>query len=553
MSSTACPAGTLRRPLGWWPAAAEAAIRSRAGYWLAVALVAALVLSPLAFMPLARDQSLFAYSGQVILAGGAPYRDVFEQKGPATHYLFAALVALGGNSQLAIRGFFYLVLVGSVLLGAGFARRVAGPSAGFAAAVAASCALLQGDWGASWQTGQIEDLLLFLSWAALAVALEPALLARGWRPWAWGMLWGLAVALKPTAVLPAALMTLVLTWYTARRTGWPSAAAFLVRATLGGALPVALVLAAVFHQGAWPWFWEQVVQHNMLVYAKAYRRPWQAVVMLLDPRWSRLEMLALLALGYCRIRDSWTWQLLGWLLLGHYGAVVWQGKFWPYHWTPAVATLAVVAGVGIDRMVRLVFRASRWRHWPIATGALLGLLGLLAGTVDVPSLVRTAQQMRLFVFGHGNMELFRALYPVGAASYQSTRPAADYLAEHTPPGEAIQVWGHECLLYFLSGRRAASRFAVNRPLCQRKNPRMKQWRREFLRQMEQSPPYYFVVVHQDGVPQFPRGSDRELARFPALKAWLRRNYRLERRFEYFSLYRRLPAPRSGHFGRNGEE
>ena len=515
---------------GWWPAV---------GYWGGLVLLVLAILSPLVFMPLARDQALFAYSGQVILQGGAPYRDVFEQKGPATHYLFALVVAVGGNSQVAIRGFFYLVLAGAVLLGAGFARRMAGPEAGLAAAVAAAFALLQGDWGTPWQTGQVEDLLLLLSWLALAVVLDRDKAFRAWRPWAWGVLWGLAVALKPTAVLPAAVMTLVVAWHASRNEGLGAAALWLVKATVAGCVPVGLALGAVAYQGAWPWFWEQVVEHNVRVYAKVYRRPWQAVVMLLDPRWSRLELLALLALGYRAIRDRWLWQLLGWQLLGHYGAVVWQGKFWPYHWTPAVATLAVLAAVGIQRMVRLVLRAGgrgRGRTW--ACWGLIAALGLLAGTVDVPSLVRTGQQMRLLVLGHRNAELFRAPYKVGAGAYQYTLPVAQYLAEHTRPSETIQVWGHECLLYFLSQRRAASRFATNRPLCQRKNPRYRQWRREFLQHLRQRPPRYFVVVRRDGVPQFPRGSDRELKQFSELQQWLQAHYRLERRFEYFWLYRR---------------
>ena len=65
-------------------------------------LVCGCVLLPGLFYPLARDQGLFAYSGQVILDGGVPYQDLYEQKGPATHYTFALALALFGESVLAM-------------------------------------------------------------------------------------------------------------------------------------------------------------------------------------------------------------------------------------------------------------------------------------------------------------------------------------------------------------------------------------------------------------------------------------------------------------------
>ncbi len=506
--------------------------------WAALLGTSAVVLSPLIFMPLARDQGLFAYVGQVILQGGMPYRDVFEQKGPATHMTFAAVLYLGGETQLAVRGFFYLVALGSVGLGSALAWKLAGPWAAWATACVMSFALLQGDWGTPWQTAQVEDLLLLIALATLLLVVSGPKHLKSWHGWAWGSLWAWAVALKPTAVLPAAVLTVPVAWELLRHRGAKPLVRWLLASALGATAVALPLLAWLWRGGALEACWNQVVLHNWQVYARGYRKPYEALTMLLDPRWSRMELLALLALGYRRIRDCRLWRLLGWWLAAHYAVVIWQGKFWPYHWTPAVGILSIAAGVGVARMAQLVARAclGQVRSGTVALG--IGGLGLLVGTVDVPSWVRTAKEV-VRLWGHGELDLYRARFRVGAAPYEQTWPVAQYLAQHTAPGERIQVWGHECLIYFLSGRRAATRFAFNRTLCRRGHPRVEKWRREFLAQLAQNPPTYFVLVHQDGVPQFPRGSDRELEEFPELKRWLANHYKTERCYEYFTLLRHM--------------
>ena len=37
------------------------------------------------------DQALYAYVGEQIRAGGLPYRDAWDQKPPAIHFLYAGL------------------------------------------------------------------------------------------------------------------------------------------------------------------------------------------------------------------------------------------------------------------------------------------------------------------------------------------------------------------------------------------------------------------------------------------------------------------------------
>jgi hypothetical protein len=53
-----------------------------------------LVRVPSLVQPAGADQGLYAYVGQRILDGGLPYRDAWDQKPPAVHFVYAAMYAL---------------------------------------------------------------------------------------------------------------------------------------------------------------------------------------------------------------------------------------------------------------------------------------------------------------------------------------------------------------------------------------------------------------------------------------------------------------------------
>src|SRR5712692_8168104 len=66
--------------------------------FLACALAAPTLAYPLTLV----DSSIFTYIGQVILDGGAPYRDAWDVKAPAVFFFYAAAL-LAGKFPLALR------------------------------------------------------------------------------------------------------------------------------------------------------------------------------------------------------------------------------------------------------------------------------------------------------------------------------------------------------------------------------------------------------------------------------------------------------------------
>ena len=63
---------------------------------LTLVLAAALLVfrGPSLVQPMGADQALYAYVGERIRAGGLPYRDAWDQKPPAIHFLYAGLRTL---------------------------------------------------------------------------------------------------------------------------------------------------------------------------------------------------------------------------------------------------------------------------------------------------------------------------------------------------------------------------------------------------------------------------------------------------------------------------
>src|ERR1043166_10264218 len=73
--------------------------------WLlvsAVVLFAMAVRLRLREMPLERDEGEYAYAGQLILQGVAPYQLVYNMKFPGTYYSYSLLMAIFGQTAWGV-------------------------------------------------------------------------------------------------------------------------------------------------------------------------------------------------------------------------------------------------------------------------------------------------------------------------------------------------------------------------------------------------------------------------------------------------------------------
>ena len=207
--------------------------------------VAALALGVPLFLQSAPwcDLTLYQLAARNVLDGGVLYRDIFDTNLPGFVWALAAAQAVFGESVVAVRAVDLAVVAGITAL---LTRQVGdaggGPSsrAWFVAGVA-----LFYPFTIEFDHAQRDVWMLLPALAAFRLR------QAGVAPFAEGLLWGVAVWVKPHAVVPAFAV-----WAASARYRPPGRALGTVPLLAAGSLLGLAGVAAVVATGAWPAFVE---------------------------------------------------------------------------------------------------------------------------------------------------------------------------------------------------------------------------------------------------------------------------------------------------------
>ena len=520
----------------------------RSALWIVLAVALVMAALPTLLYPLTRDQGIYAYIGDLMLHGGAPFRDAWELKPPAIYFAYMTAFVLFGRSELGVRLFDVLYALVS------------------AAAVGALAWEAFRDRGTALLSGWLYAMCYYFFVHFHSMATPEAFMAPFLVLSAIGMLSGvrrksyLAMFVagvgaggtfwfKPTAGVPVAA---VLVWSCvqmwrdrwSRSLVWRGIVAFVAGGALG-LLPIGLYL---YGHGL-----RELLEIWGVYGARTYLEAGGLV------RGDGLLSVLDVTLRY--VRD---WQLMVWLsLAGAVGAFAWrrrnrageavvlfllscilatllQAKLFEYHWIPILAPAAILAAVCMvwmrqEMQERISILLCDMRNILVLT-VVLGLalwsgyerIGRYRSTLDY--LAGSRSEGRFFdQFNLGN-----------DFSAMGTRQAAAYLRAHTAPEETALIWGVEPLVNFLAGRRSPTNFISFYVLVtgEGSNPRLEAWRQDFLGDVHRHPPTYIVLVDNDITPLAPQGSRAELDRLPPLKSILESDYQFEAQVEDYSFYRR---------------
>jgi hypothetical protein len=91
--------------------------------WIIIALLTALILSPILFFPLGHDEAIFYVSGEKILQGALPYRDFIDIKPPLIYYLYAVAIAIFGHGDASIRILDFMLQAATIWILVGLIRK----------------------------------------------------------------------------------------------------------------------------------------------------------------------------------------------------------------------------------------------------------------------------------------------------------------------------------------------------------------------------------------------------------------------------------------------
>ncbi len=427
---------------------------------VAIAVVfAVFVRVRLSSMPIERDEGEFAYAGQLLLKGIAPYKLAWNMKLPGTYVAYAAIMAVLGETATGIH--LGLLVLNLLTMAAVFAvARVLVDDV--AAAVAA----------AAWAVVSASPVMLGLAAHAthfinLPVLLGLLLLLRRRRvvhDVVAGVCFGVAVLMKQHAIVYG-LLVLVVIWEKTGTPRWQRAVAVVV----GGAVPgivvvVWLVVAGVFERF---WFWT-------VEYARAY-------VSLVDWRVGLHTFSEKATQQFFGMPTVWLMSLIGLVLLGRsvaskearvLGALFVCSilatapglYFRSQYWLVVTPSLALLSGVAVSRL---------WQKKAAAAAvAIVGLGGAVVGNANV-------------FFVKDPADVVRDVY--GYNFFASAPAIAEYIKSRTKPDDRIAILGSEPQLYFYSDRIGATGYIYTYPLMEAQ-PFAHQMQEDMIREIETSKP-----------------------------------------------------------------
>ena len=434
--------------------------------WAVVLAVTVLLRVPALIHPSAiDDEETYAVVATEMVDGGLPYADAIERKPPLLFWTYAAIFAVAGKYNwvaLHVVGLAWVIATMWAL--AAVTRRLAGPSAGLAAA------LLYGmyqPWATFKNLPLNGEVLMNLPIAlALLVAFRPS--ASRLRPelLGAGALLGAAFLLKQPAAVAAVPIGVYL-WLpgyrAARRLGpWHSVlhAASLTVGFWGAIGAAALVLS---RQGmlADAYFW--TITHHDVPHGPTDPLFWQRGI---ETGLAFLAVCAPLVIGAAATvrrgaarAGEWSTRrpefatLVGLLLMSAVGTAA-SGRFYPHYFIQLLVPLAILGGPALAPIFE-------------RPGA---LQGASARSAAEPALQRRDRRVlgipreALLVWLGLTVAGFFTSYSIGLAPHRTPTQVGRYLLEHSEPGDRMFVWGHYPSIYLDARRRPASRYIATFPL-----------------------------------------------------------------------------------------
>ena len=554
-SETTSPAQTVPCDLaGTARGEARTSLLNRLFLVIAMLFVVVRALPILSF-PIGRDQGTYLTIGQGLLDGKQLYRDLWDNKPPGIFFLYAGIAKVFGRVMWSVAVVdILLLLVISYLL-----FRFSEPYLGRGGAALA--VMVHASWHGEIRYYWIAQPETF----QLVCVLSAILLLRWHRRWwkarclAAGLLLGYACWLKYNGVafLPLLLflpfldtsgldrelprVSLTIPWRS-----WLAKAA-LVLTGLAGALGV--VLTWIVLKGAWPAMREMQFEvlpryaamglqrnpHYLLSafvrtnYWLGVRNLWATLVGLLVARLRRdLRRFAPLLLG----------------ALTAYAAVVMQLRFHDYYFQtcyPFFASIWAYLVVSTYECARALARNFRQRGWRLAAG-LVWIVFAEAVFWPLPEefnkLTMRYEELREW---RADPEGFYSNYPrqLPVELLRGQFDVIHYLEKNAKRSDNIYLWGSNCLIYYLTGRQAPTRFVSNLGIVSLwVQP---SWREELMRDLRNTQPPFIIVTRGDALPTITYvnlDSEKYLRTFPEFDSFITNNYKAAADFGSFVIYER---------------
>lgn len=437
-------------------------------------------------MPLERDEGEYAYTGQLILQGIAPFAQSYNMKMPGIYGAYALVEAVFGQTIRGIHTGLLIVNAATILLVFILCKRFLSPSAAlFAAAVFAILSLGSSVLGF---TANAEHFVIFFSVAGAVILIQacdnPSPSAMMFA----GLLFGTAFIMKQHAAAFIAFAGLYLMSIELGRRPfiWQTCA---VRAILFSAavfVPFALICVTFLRCGVFDRFWFWTFR-----YASEYAMdiPFSKGLKNLQLHFTPIFISSILLwltagvglIGIFRNTKPLRDRLFaaGFFVFSLFAASV--GFYFRQHYfillLPAAALLA---GHGITFVHDILARFLPAKMG-MAISALLAITGLYY----------TGYQQRQFLFFMSPADISRAIY--WPNPFAESVKIGRFIREHSQNNDKIAVIGSEPQIYFYSNRHSATGYLYIYALTQN-HPFAAKMQKEMMQEIEKAEPTFIIFV-----------------------------------------------------------
>ena len=433
-------------------------------------------------LPLERDEGEYAYMAKQLLQGVLPYNESQSMKFPGIFFAYAGVLAIFGESPVAIHLALLCINLGTAFLLFLLGRNLMSLSVGIMAGVSFSVLTLSPTLQGVWANSEHFVLLpavggMLLLWVGQD---KPARFLFS------GFLLGCALLIKQHAIFFFLFGVFYLLFRHINKSK-PLHKPFVTISLFvaGGLTPIILSALIYGVSGNFSEFWFSTIQ-----YASEY-------VSMNSPS----EGFENFKYNFAPVLES-NFPIL-WLSLIGMASVAWKKKckdeylflfgffvcsflaitpglyFRPHYFLLWMPVLSLFVGVGIESLV------SR-----LPSYKLLISVGILTLSLGLPFFLQKNFFFTLPVF-----EATRMVY--GLNPFSASLEISKYIRDYSQKDDRIAVFGSEPQIYFYSQRRSATRFIYMYPLME-KHVYARPMQRKMIKEIEGAKPEFVVVVKLAG-------------------------------------------------------
>lgn len=487
------------------PHAAKQGLRNSYWVWavlLAVVIFTAAVRIRLLEVPLERDEGEYAYAGQLILQGIAPYTQAYNMKLPGIYAAYALILAVFGQTHGGIHLGLLVVNTVTILLLFLLGKRLFGPVTGVGAA--AAFALLSLGQAVQGIFANAEHFVILTALGGILFLLYAIDYQKWWSLLAGAILLGVAFIMKQhgAAFIVFAGLYLLFCELCRRPMLWRSFSAKGILFLLGVLLPFVVTCLVFWWCGGFEkfWFWT-------FVYAKEYvsRLQFSSGIKYLKMQITQIigpAILIWILAGFGLI--SWWWNrearrhsvfVVGFLLFS-FLSVCPGFYFRPHYFILLLPAVALLAGIGAGSGLDLFARTRSL----LLTRAVPILLGLAI-------LFYTVYKQRNFLFFMTPTEASRTTY--GLNPFPESLEIAQFIEENSSEDDCIAVIGSEPQIYFYSNRHSATGYIYTYALMGNHRYALKM-QEEMISEIESNRPKFLIFVNVSASWLVRPGSERRI-------------------------------------------